>query len=316
VEEITMLYSKGARKFRFINDVFVDSSKQGKEWLRKFHHLLKPLNLELNLWMQFRATDIDEEILNLAIDIGLNKILIGLDSGSEKTLQDFNKGLTLNDNIKAVEIIKKSSVKDFAIGYIMFNPYSDINEIRQNLEFLKRMPTFRYSNLFSYAFPYEGTMLCSQLKSEGLAIEGEKWFDIIKYRFRSAVVQKLFDEIMDMRRKYGKLIWFETAVDVEERFISGALQYNNEYRSFYTSFSFSISAFRHQLTMSLLRDFSNILQRIESDNNIKSMELIQIPESLLKLAEKIEISMIDLQSKLKINRGFNLRIDALPKLLE
>ncbi len=77
-----------------------------------------------------------ERILPELIDYGLECVEIGIESGSDRVLRRWNKGTTVEINRKAVSIMKKL---DLCIGldFIMFDPSSTKEELRDNILFLK-----------------------------------------------------------------------------------------------------------------------------------------------------------------------------------
>ena len=222
VEEMISLSEMGARKLRFIDDIFLDGSSESKQWLNRFEKLLESEQRDFNLWMQFRAQDVDVEMLSRLRRLGLKKMLVGVESGDQASLDAMKKHISVEQNLIAVQKATAAGISEVAIGFIMFHPDSTYESIGNNLSFLAKMPTFRYKNLFSKASAYSGTVMHAAIVDAGLDIPGENWYDVIDYQFKDERVQQLWDYSRRLRLGFSHSIWFETALDVEERFIKGS----------------------------------------------------------------------------------------------
>ncbi len=80
---------------------------------------------------------VDDEMIQLLFDSGLTRAFIGVESGNESDLQLYNKGTTVEDAQKTIDLFKNLDCAVDA-GFIMFNPFSDFDRLRQNIAFLKK----------------------------------------------------------------------------------------------------------------------------------------------------------------------------------
>jgi hypothetical protein len=67
---------------------------------------------------------------------GFDEILIGLESGSDDTLARLGKRTTVEQNRRALRILRSYGIEP-NVGFIMFEPASSLDDVRVNLEFLK-----------------------------------------------------------------------------------------------------------------------------------------------------------------------------------
>jgi len=312
VDEMDALRQLGARKLRFINDIFLDRSARSRAWLDEFEKLVTARDLRLNLWMQFRAEDIDEVTLRRLRSLGLRKVLIGVESGDEASLIHFRKHITVEQNLLAVKAAVVAGVPEVAIGFIMFHPDSTPSALRANLDFLGRMPTFRYKNLFSRAVPYRGTAMAHRLEAEGLLDSGPNWYSLDTYRFVDKNTQRMWDSAAALKRSFGRAIWFENALDVEERLLRGTFDGKvDEHWLAELKVQSELGArFRSLLSASLLTRFRSLTESSET-----SAAWIR-PVVLDELMSEIEKRLFRLQGKAELPIGYHLDESATDELLD
>jgi radical SAM superfamily enzyme YgiQ (UPF0313 family) len=222
VKEFSILYQQGVRKFKFVDDLFMDPSKRSKQWVLEFCRKIKEANLDdlfmdpskrskqwvlefcrkikeanlddLNLWMQVRAVCVSEEIFVALKEIGLKKIFLGLESGHAETLKRYKKDITPEQNVKAVRILKKVEIPEISIGMMPFEPDLSLQGMRENIEFLKTLGTFDIRDVTGRFLPYAGTPLTEQLLQEG-KIKRKSWYDIGTYDFTDPKVGQLYQMV-------------------------------------------------------------------------------------------------------------------------
>lgn len=200
VREMTLLYELGVRKFKFVDDLFMDPSKRSKEWVLEFCRKVKEAKLEnLNLWLQVRAVCVTEEIFTALKEIGLKKIFLGLESGHADTLKRYRKDITPEQNIEAVRILKKVGIPEISIGMMPFEPDVTLEGMKENIEFLKKLGTFDIRDVTGRFLPYAGTPLTEKLLAEG-RIKRKTWYDIGTYDFTDPRVDQLYRMVMTYYR--------------------------------------------------------------------------------------------------------------------
>lgn len=170
VDEMYLLFTKhNIRFFSFQDDDFANRSKHQKEWLRLFIKELKNrgLNDKIRWKISCRVDDLNPETLEMMLENGLIAVYLGVESGNNLGLTTLNKGVTIDQNLYAINLLKKYNVA-MSIGFMLFDPSSNIESIRQNIQFLRKIGEDGYFPInFCKMLPYAGTPIEQQLKKEG-----------------------------------------------------------------------------------------------------------------------------------------------------
>jgi hypothetical protein len=83
-----------------------------------------------------RVNDIDDEVVGALVRAGMDEILIGLESGSDDTLRRLQKRTTVEQNRRALGILRSHGVEP-NVGFLMFEPESTLDDVRVNVAFLR-----------------------------------------------------------------------------------------------------------------------------------------------------------------------------------
>ncbi len=134
-EIVEIIDKTGCRDFYFTDPNFFGPGERGQKRALELASLLKPLNIRFGL--EARVNDIHEETVSALRDAGFYSLLIGLESGNAQSLERMNKMTTVEQNERALKILRLNGI-DPNVGFIMFEPDSRLDDIRCNLEFLKR----------------------------------------------------------------------------------------------------------------------------------------------------------------------------------
>lgn len=116
-------------------------------------------------WMcNGRVETVDEEMLGWMKKAGCFMIAYGLESGSQKVLEQVEKGITIEQSRQAVLLTKRQGIKVW--GYFVVGlPGENQKTIQETMEFSKELP-IDYVN-FSIGAPYPGTTFYNQAKAAG-----------------------------------------------------------------------------------------------------------------------------------------------------
>jgi len=162
IEEINFLINKfGATTISFLDDEFL-VNKFARERAKKFAKTLIEQNLKLSWSIECRCDDVDEILFSLLKESGLRHVFLGIESGVQSVLDRFNKNTTVYINRNAVNIIRKLGIS-LAVGFIMFDPYTTIGEVKENIDFLDEMQIVSYTSLATKLKIYKGTPIFSLL---------------------------------------------------------------------------------------------------------------------------------------------------------
>lgn len=103
-----------------------------------------------------RSTGITAEIARLMKEAGCQKVYLGLETGSDETLDLMNKKATLEDGIKAVHCFRQAGIQ-VAAFFIVGYPGETTASIEQTFKFVLSLPLDEIS--FNVPFPLPGSNL-------------------------------------------------------------------------------------------------------------------------------------------------------------
>jgi hypothetical protein len=92
---------------------------------------------------------------------------MGLESGNEEGLKTLHKQITVEQNIRAVEILKQLGIR-FEFGFMLFEPATTFKTIREDLNFLRTIVgDGSTAATFCRMVPYDGTPIKDELLRAG-----------------------------------------------------------------------------------------------------------------------------------------------------
>lgn len=165
ISEIEML----KEKYKIKSIVFQDDTfTANKPLVLDFCKKLKGKRLDIPWWCHSRANTIDEEIAREMKSAGCSVVCFGLESGSQRILDNvLTKGITVEQSINAGRICKKNKIAitaDIMIG----SP----TETKEDIELTEKMLNEIKPEVISVsiASPIPGTYLYERAKKEGLIL--------------------------------------------------------------------------------------------------------------------------------------------------
>lgn len=175
----------GRRDFYFTDPNFFGPGERGQRRALRLASLLKSRGIRFGL--EARANDIRDEVIAALVEAGLQNVLIGLESGSDVSLQRMCKMTTVAQNEAALRILRKHGIEP-NVGFIMFEPDSTLEDVRANLEFLKRNRLLERLEvtanvLYHHQIVLRGTPAYHQLERRGrLKVLDSRYEGIAVYR--------------------------------------------------------------------------------------------------------------------------------------
>ena len=132
---------------------------------------MKTRRLDVPWACSSRVDTVSRELLLKMREAGCTFIFYGVESGSQRTLNQMRKGITIKQIEDAVRWAKEVGIETLA-SFIIGWPNETIDDIKNTLAFAKRLDT-DYAQ-FSFATPYPGTELYNLAKKERLLLT-ENW---------------------------------------------------------------------------------------------------------------------------------------------
>jgi len=171
VDEIeSVVAATGVRRFQFVDDDFVGPGDKGKERAASIAEEIRNRSgLKIRFSMECRTDEVHVDTLELLKEAGLIRVFLGVEAGVQRMLDTFNKGTTVEQNKRAIEMVREVGL-DVDTGFIMYDPYTTVAEIEENLRFIREMglqgdipPT----SLLRLEL-YEGIPLMDKVRADGL----------------------------------------------------------------------------------------------------------------------------------------------------
>jgi radical SAM superfamily enzyme YgiQ (UPF0313 family) len=170
VEEMRMLYDEhDITLFLFQDDDFPVYGAKWRQWARDFCDELHRTGLaDRILWkISCRADAVDADLFARMRDSGLYLVYMGLESGNEAGLVSLNKSITVEQNIAAVDTLKRLGIR-FEFGFMLFEPSTTFATVREDLAFLRRIVGDGSTAAgFCRMVPYDGTPIKDELIKTG-----------------------------------------------------------------------------------------------------------------------------------------------------
>ena len=201
VDEIEKLINNYNVDHIHINDdSFTIASKNSRKWFYKFYELIKQKNINVKFACDFRADEIvsARDIIEDFMQIGLYNVFVGIESLEQEQLDFYNKGLNVEHNIKAIEIIKELGL-EFRIGVLLFDPIVTVDRIYKSLKIVDEIKLYEYGYMLNPISSYNpaianiGTPLYDYVKAHGLYYKSNH-----NYHFKHDKTQLFYEILVDI----------------------------------------------------------------------------------------------------------------------
>ena len=161
--------ARGVRLFLFQDDDFAAKTENQRDWLGRFLLALdrERLTGQIGWKISCRVDDIEPEIMTRCRDRGLLTVYLGVESGNASGLETLNKHATVEQNLRAMRILKETGV-DADMGFMLLDPGSTLESVRENVAFLRKVAELGGPPIcFVKTLPLAGTAMEKQLAGEG-----------------------------------------------------------------------------------------------------------------------------------------------------
>ena len=193
IEDIVELY--GERFFlHFIDDNFFVDTKRAYTIISEAHS--KWPNIRFSFATRSDQVIRGETYIKGMASLGVATIELGIENGSQRILNRYNKKTTLSDNQLALNILKESSI-EYAVDYIFFDHYTDLDDIGDNIEFLKQTGLWGYYPpvVYSSLTLYPGTVVAKRWEeNEGQSIG---IFEGAEIQIKNSAVSRIYKVLQD-----------------------------------------------------------------------------------------------------------------------
>lgn len=251
ISEMKLLYHEHQiRIFNFQDDNFFHPDK--KKAARRFKELVAGLEKEgvhdIAIAVKARPDSITHAAMEQLDKLNIFRVFLGVENASEHGLKNLNRKNTLKEILTALEILNTYDVH-LAFNILMFEPYTTMDDILINLDFLER----HIENPFNFcrAEAYPGTGLEKILLKEKI-LDGD-WFG---YDYR------LLNKKPEMFHSIANYAFFD------RNFNNNGLHYFNMQVDFY------FQLFRRFLPHLLTRRLRAMVKNFIKETNLDTYECL------------------------------------------
>jgi len=161
-----LIQSFSLRELLFVDDEFFGGTEAGFHRARELAIMLKEHNWPISLALSCRAENAYPDVLERLQEGGLRHVFIGLEAGTERSLRLYGKRHSVEQNKRAVQVVKSLGLS-FQTGFMMFNTYSTIQDVADNIAFLREIGEFKPLIMNSSMDPHFGTPVLLRLERDG-----------------------------------------------------------------------------------------------------------------------------------------------------
>ncbi len=167
VDEIQMITERYRKTVFSFNDAnFLGAGELGVQRAHGIADEIVRRRLHVKFAITARAQGIERELFIHLKDAGLHAVILGLESGVDAVLRRYNKGTTVDQNIRAVSIIRDLELYA-SYGFIYYDYATKLEDLVENAEFLKKIGYSSFKSLECLRI-YAGTKEEARVKEKGL----------------------------------------------------------------------------------------------------------------------------------------------------
>ncbi len=198
IEEIKLLkYKYGILEFQIVDDNFTANRKIAMFFCRAL--IDEKLNMPWSCPNGIRLDTLDDELLELMQRSGCYEVAVGIESGSQRVLDEMNKGITLELIRQKVNLVNKHGIN--VVGFIMVGYPSETAEtIEASRRLALELSLVRVS-LTRFA-PFPGTPIAEELIQRKKISEKDIDFSKLSYMAFSYIPENLTEK--QLRRLFLK----------------------------------------------------------------------------------------------------------------
>lgn len=161
VDEIGEIAAAGYELLFFNEDNFTVVPERSIEIMRE----IKRRGIKIRIMMQLRVDSVSEELIRAFKEAGVWTLIFGIESGSQEILDYYNKGTTVEQGRRAIQLADREGIFTYAF-LILGAPPEREKHFQENVRFMTGVPLdFVGFNILDFMF---GSSLWSRKAREGL----------------------------------------------------------------------------------------------------------------------------------------------------
>lgn len=198
------LSRRPVKSLYFIDPTFIAPGLQERERIIAISRVARAAGLPFGF--ETRVDTVEEELLTILSRNGAGSIFLGIESGCNSVLQRIGKRITREQIKKAVRIVRNCGLQ-LNIGFIMFEPDTTLDELRENYAFLEELGLLNDVELTVNLLYHNQIILCGSPAWENFEREGRLLLDDrlpfeARYRFQDKRVQRVCEAMGQLASIY------------------------------------------------------------------------------------------------------------------
>lgn len=202
VNELEQLQNMGVKYIKVIDDSFLEMERDEK-WAKELRDKIRERGIEVSLRGSLKADQVEDKKIGYLKEAGFHSFACGIENGSNTALKRMNKSASLEDNKRALDILKKNGIYVQA-GFILFDDDTTFEELKENYEFLREYDWIITKGIFSEMFAADGTLYTEKLKKEDKIIKSDV-YDNNKYDISDPKVKLVYNALKRWHKSHMKL---------------------------------------------------------------------------------------------------------------
>jgi radical SAM superfamily enzyme YgiQ (UPF0313 family) len=171
--ELEYLQSEGYEQFLFADDNFTFDAQRVSKLCRS----IKKEGMDIEWFCDSRVDHVSYDMFREMVNAGCKCIFFGIESGNQRILDYYNKGITPEQSEKAVRKARKAGIDIIVGSFIVGAPDETQREIINTLQFANKLDIdVPDVNVLG---AHVGTDIWNDLVAKGLLNEEEQWEDEI-----------------------------------------------------------------------------------------------------------------------------------------
>lgn len=169
MEELLLLVSQGYKQFLFVDDNFTLNPKR----VIKLCQNLKKEKVDIEFFAEGRVDQCPQDMLNEMVRANCRMIYFGIENGTQKVLDYYDKQTTPRQAMDAVKRARKAGIAVIVASFILGAPHETRQEIWNTLKFAQKLQVDIPQ--FNILATFPGTDIWEELKILGLIDEEKYW---------------------------------------------------------------------------------------------------------------------------------------------
>jgi anaerobic magnesium-protoporphyrin IX monomethyl ester cyclase len=169
MEELHLLSSQGYRQFLFVDDNFTLNPKR----VIKLCQRLKREKVDIEFFAEGRVDHCPQDMLQEMVRANCRMIYFGIENGTQKVLDYYDKQTTPEQAMGAVKRARKVGIDVIVASFILGAPHETRQEIWNTLKFAQKLQVDIPQ--FNILATFPGTDIWEELKMQGLIDEEQHW---------------------------------------------------------------------------------------------------------------------------------------------